>query len=399
MPTGDLTAPPGPGWWQASDGNWYAPELHPDYIGQQHGGDRREGAVVGGRRGVNGSGSGRAPGPNGGGGYVNGNGNGHRTNHGANGYGTNGQEANGYASNGHTGRSAAANGAGPNGAGLNGRSHGTGPIGAPSNGGANGKPVNVNARTVNGGPLLDFDPVVAARLPAGGPPGVAPDRGGPATTRAGAAGRQIAPASPGLSLAASGSGRPLDDLPFDPMQDPATLLGDFDPQAPARPPVTPPAGMPAPGEPERQARPVRPGFDRSNTPPPGSTVRQQLPKTPFRPRTQGQLPRGDGFDEWLESFAVDPAGRPARVVQPVQRSTKNDVATGGRATIGGPQSAPPRVSNREADFFVMKPTSKRQKPSRHTARRRLSAAVFFAILFIVLAAGTVAVLFIHAHPH
>jgi hypothetical protein len=21
---------PGPGWWQASDGNWYAPELHPD---------------------------------------------------------------------------------------------------------------------------------------------------------------------------------------------------------------------------------------------------------------------------------------------------------------------------------------------------------------------------------
>ena len=25
----------GPGWWQASDGKWYAPEIHPDYVRPQ----------------------------------------------------------------------------------------------------------------------------------------------------------------------------------------------------------------------------------------------------------------------------------------------------------------------------------------------------------------------------
>ncbi len=28
--------PQGPGWWQASDGKWYAPHLHPDYAAQTH---------------------------------------------------------------------------------------------------------------------------------------------------------------------------------------------------------------------------------------------------------------------------------------------------------------------------------------------------------------------------
>lgn len=35
----------GPGWWQASDGRWYAPEMHPDFQGQAAARERAAGPV------------------------------------------------------------------------------------------------------------------------------------------------------------------------------------------------------------------------------------------------------------------------------------------------------------------------------------------------------------------
>jgi hypothetical protein len=190
------------------------------------------------------------------------------------------------------------------------------------------------------------------------------------------------------------------DLGFDPLNDPATLFGDWQP-----PPARPAASGPTEG-PTRPTRPTRPGFGKTDEPPSGSTIHEQLPSNQYRPQVApGQVPRADGFDEWLDSFASMPVPRTTKVTPPPQRLTGvSDVLHGARGTMGGPASATPRISSSEADFFVLKPAGRKPKPApaQPRSRTKLSAAIFFLVLFLVLAAVAIAFFYFHAHgigPH
>lgn len=182
---------------------------------------------------------------------------------------------------------------------------------------------------------------------------------------------------------------PNGDLPFDPMLDPATLFGGLDePDTPIAPPAVP------------SQRPVTPGFGKTNEPPSGSTIRQQLPRSQYRPQTPlGQMPREDGFNEWLQNFGSEPVVRTTRITPPKRAQAVEDVLSGARSTLGGPASAIPRLSLRETDFFVLRPSGRKPKPERTTPRTKLASAVFIIVLVLVLVAVAVAVLYIHAHGH
>jgi hypothetical protein len=178
------------------------------------------------------------------------------------------------------------------------------------------------------------------------------------------------------------------------------------PEPPVAPPfvappfVAPPSVAPPFVAPPVTRRPARPGFGPSEAPPSGSTVHESLPRTQYRPNVQqGQMPRPDGFDEWLQNFGSAPVVRSNRVTPPQQRSTLSEGLSGGRATVGGPATAPQRKTSSEADFFVLKPSNKKAKPERTTPRVKLSSAIFLTLLVLVLVAVAVAILFIHAHGH
>ena len=150
------------------------------------------------------------------------------------------------------------------------------------------------------------------------------------------------------------------------------------------------------------SRPVNPGFGKVNAPPPGSTVREELPRSQLRPQGPlGQIPKADGFDELLQSVLKPAApNRSAPVVRPPHPPPQrlmgvSDVLSHARTTSGGPLSAVPRMSPREADFFVMKPSPKKAKAIRTGPRTKLSAFTFVLVLLIVLAAVGVAVFYIH----
>jgi hypothetical protein len=143
-----------------------------------------------------------------------------------------------------------------------------------------------------------------------------------------------------------------------------------------------------------------------NTPPPGSTVREEFPKPQLRQQgTASQLPRSDGFDEFLLSV-LKPAAptRSAPVVRPPQPPPQrlmgvSDVLSHVRTTSGGPASAVPRMSSREADFFVMKPSNKKAKTVRTAPRTKLSGFIFLFVLLVVLAAVALFIVFGHVHVH
>jgi hypothetical protein len=130
-------------------------------------------------------------------------------------------------------------------------------------------------------------------------------------------------------------------------------------------------------------------------------VREHLPKTQYHPHVPpGQLPRADGFDAWLETFAADPLPRTVKVGPPHQRLMGiAEVEHRPRGTMGGPASAIPRISSSDADFFVLKASNKKPRKVRSQARAKLSATVFFLVLFLVLACAAGALLFVHAHTH
>jgi hypothetical protein len=366
--------PPLEGWWKASDGNWYAPELHAENIGRitlptatrrtavtarsglvaargsglperdaalaVHAGAPEVSRTANGDGFLNGSVPARA------GGLTNGPGPATHL------LGPNGRAPlltpvmNDLAARGIAPKTPLLNGA---------------------TNGANGSNGAASDRTVSSG--------VASKVP--GPPGPAPRGVAP----------KLVPAP--------------DDLDFDPMQDPATLLGEW--HLPA--PVSTPGGTPAEGGRER---PFRPGFGKSTSAPPGSTIRAELTKSPFRqPATSSQMPRADGFDEWLESFAtVAPVPRSTKVSPPPQRlmgvadvlsSARLSSGRGAHLTPGGPAYAVPKVSPREADFFVLKPSNKRPKAVHSKPRSKLSGAIFIIVVLLVLVATAAAVLYLHLH--
>ncbi|MDA8266299.1 MAG: hypothetical protein M0T79_13325 [Actinomycetota bacterium] len=76
-----------------------------------------------------------------------------------------------------------------------------------------------------------------------------------------------------------------------------------------------------------------------------------------------------------------------------------DVLNGARLPAGGPTSIVPRVSSREADFFVIKPARKKDRATRSPASSKLSGALFVLAIVVVLAAVGIAVVYIHSHPH
>ncbi len=76
-----------------------------------------------------------------------------------------------------------------------------------------------------------------------------------------------------------------------------------------------------------------------------------------------------------------------------------DVLNGARLPAGGPTSIVPRVSSREADFFVIKPSRKKDSATRSPAGAKLSGALFVIAMVLVLAAVGIAVVYIHSHPH
>jgi len=320
--------PPALGWWKAADGNWYAPEFHPDFVGSVE--------VT------------------------------------------------------RPGRSAVT------------RSAVTRSAGASAPGGVHALPPR------------------AAGSPNGNPPGQA----GPQPAQA--------------------------DLDFDPMLDFETLFGGLDDAAPPlpsgpAPEGTPPAAAPTPATAPRQASPppawlpssvaaaprpsglrmpdhgsfnaaggtsdsraagggaqdantlsrtTNPGFGKLNTPPPGSTIREELPQCELRPQSPlGDTPLTDGFDELLQS--VMPASRPPHGHTADPMLGLSEVPHEAWTTSGGPASAVPPVSPREADFFVMKPSRRKHKAAQTKPRTKLSALVFLIALLLVLAAVLVAVLYIH----
>jgi hypothetical protein len=249
----------------------------------------------------------------------------------------------------------------------------------------------------------------------------------------------------------NGSGPPPPpDLDFDPMLDPDTLFGGLAGSADSPPPASfqsqersgnpltapvppsPPAiplpvahffaepstdaslttdpgrsmptsgsdghGAPQPAPAGDARRPVNPGFGKVNAPPPGSTVHEELPRGSARPHgPPGQIPRPDGFDELLQSImpATPPAPRHTPASPPQRLMGVSDVLSGARTTAGGPASAVPRVSTRESDFFVMKPSNKKTKQARTEPRTKLSGFLFVLVLLLVLAAVAAAIFYIH----
>jgi len=187
---------------------------------------------------------------------------------------------------------------------------------------------------------------------------------------------------------------PSGDLTFDPMNDPATLFGDWQPPA-----VSPVVARPAEGF----KRPVTPAFGKTNAPPRGPSSHQQLPATQPRQQVAPQLERADGFDKWLQSLDAAPLPLTTRVSPSPQALTGvAEMPQRARGTMGGPASAVPRISSSEADFFVMKPSNLRPKREQNRARSKLSTAVFFLVLLVVLVAVAVAFVYFHAHgigPH
>ncbi len=366
--------PPLEGWWKASDGNWYAPELHPENIGRiTLPTATRRTAVTARASLVAARGSG-LPEHDGALAVHAGSAEVSRTAHGDSFLAGSTAKAGGLTNGaspvtrllGPDGRAPvvapamddlAARGIAPKTPLLNGATNG-------STNGANGAGSN---RRISSG--------VASKIP--GPQGPAP--------------RGVAP-----KVVA-----PPPDLDFDPMQDPATLLGEW--HLPA--PVATPGGTPAAGGRER---PFRPGFGKSTSAPPGSTIRAELTKSPFRqPATSSQMPRADGFDEWLESFApVAPVPRSTKVSPPPQRlmgvadvlsSARLSSGRGAHLTPGGPAYAVPKLSPREADFFVLKPSNKRPKAVHTKPRSKLSGAIFIIVVLLVLIATAAAVLYLHVH--
>jgi hypothetical protein len=243
-------------------------------------------------------------------------------------------------------------------------------------------------------------------------PGVVERRRGVADRRSGAPERRGSAVLPSESnghmadaLAASGAYDVAPALPEPPVlarvTTPASPYGGAGQIAPARlssqsePPEPPPLVAPP-----VTRRPARPGFGNSDAPPSGSTVHEVLPRTQYRPNVpQGQMPRPDGFDEWLQNFGSAPVVRSNKVTPPPQRSTLSEGLSGGRGTLGGPATAPQRQTSSEADFFVLKPSNKKAKPARTTPRVKLSSAIFLTVLVLVLVAVAVAILVIHAHGH
>jgi hypothetical protein len=364
--------PPLEGWWKASDGNWYAPELHAENIGRITLPTATRRTAVTGRPG-----------------FV-----------AARGSGLPGRDADvavhagapemsrsaggdAYLTGAVPARTATlANGPAPATHGLG--ADGCAPVVSPvmpddlaargiapktplQNGATNGANGASSHSKISSG--------VASKVP--GPPGPAPR---------GVAPKVLAPPA---------------DLDFDPMQDPATLLGEWHLPGPVS---TPGAAAPQEG----RERPFRPGFGKAASAPAGSTIRAELTKSPFRqPATSSQMPRADGFDEWLESFVpVAPLPRSTKVSPPPQRlmgvadvlsSARLSSGGGAHLTPGGPAYAVPRVSPREADFFVLKPSGKHQKEVRTKPRSKLSGAIFIIVVLLVLAATAVAVLYLHVH--
>lgn len=354
----DPGASPGSGWWQASDGNWYAPELHPDSI-----------ATIAATR---------------------------------------------------PGRSAVTRAAGASApGGLSAPERTTGQDALPA---ADGKRPPAP-------PDLDFDPMNDPATLFGSLDGPAPSAvWTPAENLAetGPSTGQIPVSPPTMPIPVTPASAAPGAVPA-----PATL--------PAPPPGAAPipmhaaangpspaagaspsgtafrTGAPPPGESPASAlapaasnvsRPVNPGFGKMNTPPPGSTVREEFPKPQLRQQgTASQLPRSDGFDEFLLSV-LKPAAptRSAPVVRPPQPPPQrlmgvSDVLSHVRTTSGGPASAVPRMSSREADFFVMKPSNKKAKTVRTAPRTKLSGFIFLFVLLVVLAAVALFIVFGHVHVH
>lgn len=156
--------------------------------------------------------------------------------------------------------------------------------------------------------------------------------------------------------------------------------------------------------PDRIAPRGYPAFEaRSHGPPIGQSLprRQPVRANDSLPRlTQGNLPSAEGFEEWLRSFAMEPAPGITRFNAPPQRLMGvADVLRSARLTAGGPTSAAPRLSPREADFFVLRPSRKKPKAPRAGAPDKLSTILFAVVLLAVLIAVAVGVIYIHSHPH
>ena len=393
-PPGDRNVPPAEGWWMASDGNWYAPELHPENLAAMSPPRPPARTAVTRASRTPAAAGGTAAGPGAPGASTGSSNRGARVTNGHG--GTELINGHGGATNGHDltagsnryGQSVDRPGEGRE------QQRGAGPD-------RGGGPEWRSGQDRRSG-LTDRRSGLADRRNPTDRRDVKPERAGTGASRTMATRPGVggpAPAAPGHAVSADTHGvPPPGDLDFDPLNDPATLFAE--PQPGAVSPAVSRGGTPP-------TRAPRPGFGKTNEPPSGSTIRERLPSNQYRPRVApGHVPRHDGFDEWLESFGSDPIPRTTKVTPPPQGlMSVADVLHGPRGSMGGPASATPRIPSREADFFVLKPSSRKPRPASAAppeTRARLSAAIFLSILFLVLVAVAVAFLYFHAHgigPH
>ncbi len=360
LASGDGDSTPTDGWWQASDGNWYAPELHPDNIA----------AITLSRRA-----SPRAP------------------------AGIGGSQAGppGYARS-HEGGSAL-DSVGP-------LLAGTGTALA-TNGTAPRMNGSRSATSLMPGPASPAPPRGRRDIPSGeqdcgltyagdkGPSSLE-RRHGPVDRRAPLPDRRDrtgtsrdAPERQRQPVTTRGVQQTRGDLDLEP----ALLLGEWVPPAPSPLPIRP--QIRTPSRPQAPSYRKAPAAPRGQHPDPRSNGARH-PSAPLPGRAPGQ----DGFEEWLRTCSLD---QPQRSTRPAPSSQRlmgvADVLNGARLPAGGPTSIVPRVSSREADFFVIKPARKKDRATRSPASSKLSGALFVLAIVVVLAAVGIAVVYIHSHPH
>jgi hypothetical protein len=334
VPEADM--PPGPGWWKASDGNWYAPELHPGAA---------EPIEV--------------PRP---------------------------------------GRSAVTRSAGasaPGGVQAAATRMTDGAAASPGPGRAASPPA---PNDLDFDPMLDFDTLFGIDDSPSSPAASASSSGASAFSLAASAPETRTPAAsegPRLSESGASASRPPDWLPkaVAAAQRPVGLRidhgsfnaagGSSDHRATADP---------VPGE-NTDRRPINPGSAAASSGP-GSTTREDLPGPRSVPQPRrGHTRKDDDFDTLVE--ALSPTARPPSANQPRQRMRVSEVSRGSWTTTGGPASAVPHQSPQEADFFVLKPSHKKQKPVHTKPRPKLSGLVFLLVLLLVLAAVAATLIYLH----
>jgi hypothetical protein len=325
----DADMPPGPGWWKASDGNWYPPELHP-------GAPERIEVSRPARSAVTRSAGASAPG----------------------------------------GVQAAA---------------------PRMTDGAGGGPRPDHAPPPPAPNDLDFDPMLDFDTLFGGLDDSATSPAASASSSAASAPVTMAPPAaerPGLSGSRPSASRPPDWLPKAVAATPRPVglridHGSFNAAGGSsdhRAIADPGAGENA------DRRPVNPGSSVASKP--GSTTHEDLPgPRSVSPHLRGHTRKDDDFDGLVESLS--PTSRPQSASQPKQRMRVSEVSRGSWTTTGGPASAVPHQSPQEADFFVLKPSHKKQKAVHIKPRPKLSGLVFVLVLLLVLAAVAVTLIYLH----